>query len=632
MTTTAQPHAAQSRAAQPHAAQSRAADRSTLALDVDAAVTDALRRAARLDALLGDPYDPANAHGFAAFVGAALDRRPAWATERLLAEAGFAAEFVPSGHGGTLTRADLLLKVLRPVFRRDVALGFAAGLTSLFAASAVWAAGSAEQQHAISRLLLSGGRATVVRPGLAPEGGARRGQITARRRADGRGLLLGGGEAVVPDAARADVFLVHARTADTGARTHSALLVDPARRPAGRVHRLPRVATEGMRGALFSGLAFAECPVPDDTLVGAPGEGAALALRVNQVNRCLVAGAMTAALDPVLRSAVDAATDGRRGPPADRWHRPLAGVFADLLVCDAVTTTCLRAAGALPGRASAPTAAATYVVSTLLQDGLEELSAVLGSHRRPADDPLHGILAKLVRDLPAAGLGREGAAACQAVIVPQLGGLARHSWFAEEEPPTALFRAHAQLPLLDYRALTFPGNGDFLAASLPGAAERLSRPGRGGGRTTLLARMAQAFSSELRLLRDQCARLPGDPGAPDGPGQAPPGQALPRKPGQSLAGPVARGLSDRYGLVVAAAAVLAVREGQEGDDSFLAGDDWAVLALSRLGHRLGLALPGLPRDCVTGVLDELLRRHRTGRGLDLDGIALAPGARQEPYR
>ncbi|MER6471603.1 acyl-CoA dehydrogenase family protein [Streptomyces collinus] len=561
----------------------------------------ALRRAARLDALLGDPYDSANPHGFAAFVAAAWDRRPAAATERLLAEEGFAAAFVPVVHGGTLTRADLLMKVLRPVFRRDVALGFAGGVTSLFAASAVWAAGTAEQQRAMARLLLGGGRATVVHPGLAPAGGVRREEITAGRRTDRTDLSLDGGRSVVIDAARADLYVVHARTAATGPHSHSVLLVDPARLPDGRLHRLPRVETDGMRAALFSGLRFADCPVSDDALVGAPGDGAGLALRMNQVNRCLVAGAVTAAVDPVLRYAVGAAAEGRSGPPARRWHRPLAGVFTDLLICDALSTVCLRAAGALPDRTHVPTVAATYTVPALLTDALEELSSVLGSHSRPDAALLHAVLAKLVRDLPAAGLGRDGAAACQAVIVPQLGALANRSWFLEEEAPATLFRADARVPPLDHRALAFAGGGDFLAAVLAGAAERLARPGRVGGRTVLLARMADLFRAELLGLRDQCAPLPG-------------------RFGEALSGPAACALSDRYGLVVAAAAVLAVWEGQEGDDSFLADPGWAVLALSRLGRRLGIALPDVPQDCVTDVLDELLRRWRTGRGLDLDGV------------
>ncbi|MFG2463699.1 acyl-CoA dehydrogenase [Streptomyces sp. NPDC048523] len=565
--------------------------------------TAALGRAARLDTLLDNPYDPANEHGFAAFLAADQERRPARSAERLLADAGLAAEFVPARQGGTLARADLLMKVLRPVFRRDVALGFAGGVTSLFAASAVWAAGTGAQQQALAHLLLGGGRTTVVHPGLAPAGGVRREEVTARRTAKDTALLVSGRKDVIIDAARADLYVVHARTADTGPRTHSVLLLDPAQLPGATLQRLPRVATDGMRGAVFSGLQFTRCPVSDDALVGRPGDGAALALRMNQVNRCLVAGAATAALDPVLRAAVHTATDGRTGPPARRWHRPLAGVFTDLLVCDALATVCLRAVGLLPDRAHAPTVAATYTVPVLLTDALEELSAVLGTHGG-GSDVVHGILAKLVRDLPAAGLGRDGAAACQAVILPQLSALARQSWLVEQEPPAELFRARGDPPPLDHGALAFAGGGDFLAAALTAAAERLGRSRRAGGSIALLAELAEGFLTELHLLREQCALLPG-------------------QFGDALSGPAACALSDRYGLLAAAGAVLALWEGQEGDDPFLADPGWVVLALSRLGRRLGIELPDLPGNCVTGVLDELLRRHHSGRSFDLDVVDLA---------
>ncbi len=564
--------------------------------------TAALKRAALLDGLLGDPHDPLNEHGFAAFVAADRNRRPPADTEHLLVEAGLGTEFVPPRYGGALTRADLLLRVLRPVFRRDVALGFGCGVTSSFAASAVWAAGTDTQRRSTATLLLGGGRATVVHPGLAPAGGVLRDAFTVRRSADGS-LILSGRKDMIIDAERADAYVVHAATA-TGPRDHSVLLLDPARLPTDRMHRLPRTPSTGMRAAVFSGLRFAECPVPDDALVGQPGEGATLALRTNQVNRCLVAGAVTAAVDPVLRSAVRDATDGRAAPPARRWHRPLAGVFTDLLTCDAMATACLRAASLLPDRAHVPTVSAAYVIPTLLEDALEELSAVLGSAGRRGGDLLHGMLAKLVRDLPAAGLGRAGAAACQAVIVPQLRTLATRAWFSEEEPPPGLFREHACLPPLNHQLLAFAGGTDFLAAYLAGSAERLARARSAGGRIGLLGRLAEEFLSELHELREQCS-------------------VLPERFTAAMTGPAAGALSDRYGLVVTAAAVLGTWEGQEGEQPFLADPGWAVLALSRLGRRLGIAVPDVPEDCVTDVLDELLRRHRAGRGLDLDGIELA---------
>ncbi|MFJ7081896.1 acyl-CoA dehydrogenase [Streptomyces griseus] len=565
--------------------------------------TAALRRAALLDELLGDPFDPGNPHGFTALTAADRDRRPPVETERLLAVTGLGSELVPVRHGGTLARADLLLKVLRPVFRRDVALGLGCGVSSSFAASTVWAAGSATQRSSVAALLLGGGRITVVHPGLAPAGGVSRDGFTLRRAADGR-LVLDGSKGMIMDAERAGAFVLHAATGTaSGPHSHSALLLDPGRLPAGLMRLLPRTATSGLRTAVFSGLRFTRCPVPGDALVGRPGEGAALALRTNQINRCLVAGAAIAAVDPVLRSAVSAATVNSTASPARRRHRTLAGVFADLLACDALAQACLRAASLVPERAHVPTVAATYVISALLGDALEELSVVIGSADRPGGGLPRGLLAKLTRDLPAAGLGRAGAAACQAVIVPQLRTLATRSWFVEPEPPQGLFGNGAGLPALDHRSLTFAGDADFLAAHLAGSAERIAGARAADGRTALLGRLANGFLGELRLLREQCRALPGPFGT-------------------AVSGPWAAALSDRYGLVVTAAAVLGTWEAEEDGASYLSHPDWAVLALSRLAHRAGIEVPNPPQDCVTGVLDELLRRHRGGQAFDLDGAEL----------
>src|SRR6185312_7577164 len=104
-----------------------------------------------------------------------------------------------------------------------------------------------------ARLLLGGGHATVVHPGLAPAGGIRREEVTARRTPDGTKMLVSGRKDVIIDAARADLYVVHARTADAGPRTHSVLLLQAPQLPGATLQRLPRVATDGMRGAVFSG-------------------------------------------------------------------------------------------------------------------------------------------------------------------------------------------------------------------------------------------------------------------------------------------------------------------------------------------------------------------------------------------
>ncbi|MCC9157491.1 acyl-CoA dehydrogenase [Streptomyces parvulus] len=561
-------------------------------------------RAARLESLLGDPYDPANPHGLRALFAADERRTPPRETEALLDEEGWAAEFVPAAHGGRLTRADLLARALRPVFRRDVALGFGHGITSMFATGAVWAAGGERMRHELAGQLLAGGRATILHHELAHANAILRDEFTARP-APGGGHLLHGRKDVVINASRADAQVVYARTDPArGPRSHSVFLLDPARAAPGTTRHLPRVETAGMRGALFSGLEFDGRAVPEDALVGAPGDGVALALRTFQVNRSVICGVVTAAVDTVLHSAVRAAATGRGGRVARRWHKPLTGVFADLLACDAMATVALRALGLLPGRAHVFAAAVKYVVPDLLRENLEELAAVLGGRGYDLESPEYGALGKLVRDLPVAGLGHAGTASCQAVIVPQLRTLAESAWFAEDEPPPELFRAGAELPALDYRALGIAGGGDFMAASLAGSAARLAACRGVGGQVGVLAELAETFVAELRALRETC-------------------RALPASGGRALADPAVCVLSDRYSLIVSAAAVLGVWEAQDGTDPFLADPAWAVLALARIGARLGVPVPDLPDGCTHRLLDELIRRHRSGISCDVDSTALA---------
>ncbi|MEU9255535.1 acyl-CoA dehydrogenase [Streptomyces sp. NPDC048270] len=562
----------------------------------------ALRRAARLEALLGAPHDPANPHGIAALCAADSRGELPAATERLLTGTGLAAEFVPAEFGGRLTRADLLAKVLRPVFRRDLALGFGFGITSLFATAAVWAAGTARQRERTADLLLGGGRASIVHHELAHANAILRDELVATPDPRG-GYTLDGRKDVIMNASRAGAYVVYARTApERGPRSHSVLLLDPAELPAEGIRHLPRVPTPGMRGGIFSGLEFNGYPVPEDALVGSPGEGVSLALRTFQVNRCLIPGVAIAAADTVLRSAVRAASTGRSAPIAKRWHKPLAGVFADLLACDSMATVALRSLSLLPERAHILAAAVKYVVPDLLRESLEELATVLGAHGYEHGSPQYGSVDKLVRDLPVAGLGHAGTAACHAVIVPQLRSLAERSWFLAEEPPPELFRSGATLPVLDYRLLGIASGEDFLSASLIGSAGRLAATRGVGGQMAVLSDLAEGFVNELRALRSECAALPATRAA--------------------LTDPAVVILSDRYAIVQAAAAVLGIWEGQDGADAFLADPAWAVLALSRLAGRLGIVVPDLPESCLRQVLDELIRRYRGGLSCDLDGSEL----------
>ncbi|WP_458246972.1 acyl-CoA dehydrogenase [Streptomyces sp. MAI_2237] len=559
-------------------------------------------QAARLEAALGDPADPANPHGQLALLRADDARAVPEATEALLMRAGLHAEFVPAHLGGCLSDLERLARVLRPVFRRDLALGYGFGITSLFAASSVWTAGNGAQQHTLARVLLEGGRVAIVHRQVAHANAILRNELTATPTGEG-GFVVNGRKDAVINADRTEVFVTYCRTAEKdGPSSHSVLLLGPQPPATGRVVRTARVATPGMRSARFHGIELSDVTVPGSAVVGAVGDGVPLALRSFQISHCLVPATVLAGVDSVLRQAVRAATEHRTDQqPARRWHKTLAGVFADLLACDAMAVTGLRALSLAPQDAYLPAAAVKYTMPDMLREDLEELAAVLGA-RGYDRGPIYGGFQKLARDLPVAGLGHSGTAVCQAVLVPQLPRLARTTWFTAAEPPAQLFRPGTPLPAFDHHTLAHFGSGDLLSATLVAAAERLTTHPRPGPVPTALAHLAHRFVTELKTLQKRCAALPGATG--------------------TAFDPLACVLADRYALILAAAACLGVWE-QADDGSFLADPAWAVVALTRLGRRLGLQVPDLPAPAQAAVLAEVLQRCRDQRSLDLYATPLA---------
>ncbi|AQS71724.1 acyl-CoA dehydrogenase [Streptomyces pactum] len=576
---------------------------------------DGSARAQYVEDLLGDPFAAGNPHGQQALLAADERREAPAATEELLHRFGLAAEFVPKALGGRLTGVEGLAQVLRPVFRRDVALGFGAGMTALFAASAVWTAGDERQRQDTARRLLGGGRLTILHREFAHANAILRGEYTARP-APGGGYVVDGRKEVVINADRADTFVSYVRTAPgDGPDSHSVFLLETGRLPAHAVHRLPRARTHGMRGAHYAGLELAHCPVPADALVGQVGQGVSLALRTFQVSRALVSGgALVGGMDSALRYAVRAVGESRRGlEPHGRRGRVLAGVFADLLACDSLAVAGLRLLDLAPEHALVPSAAVKYAVSALLHEDLDELAAVLGA-RGYDRGPTYGGFQKLVRDLPVAGLGHAGTADTQAVLVPHLRTLAHATWRGEagHEAPAALFTPGAGDTALDFRRLDAeprdPHHGcDGLLAALLGAAARLDGKRERGPRWAALADLARAFAAEVRRLAERCATLLGRPAA-------------------GALAPAAYVLVDRYCLLIAAASCLAVCENADPgavDGGLLAEPDWALLALTRFGRRLGLEVPGLPDGLTRDLAARLVDRYRSGRSFDLYGMRLA---------
>jgi alkylation response protein AidB-like acyl-CoA dehydrogenase len=578
-----------------------------------------------LERLFGDATGPGNPVGSAAILAADERREALVEGERLLDRSGFNAHGVPVELGGRFDRLDGLVEVMRTVYRRDPALGLGYGAGSFMAAVNVWMAGGPEQRAGLAALLMRGGRvARALREPAAggdSAGGDPAGEDSARDDSgptelsafaapDDRGRLLNGRVDMVVNPENADAMVVIARTgAAPGDRSHSQFLLDSRRLRGADVRHLGRVHTSGMRGVRLGAVAFADCPIPDGAVIGAPGAGLRTALRSSQLTRIALAGMTVGLLDTALRTAVRCVA-GRRlygGTAADLplTRTVLAEAFADLMLADAFTTVAARTAHTAPGAAGTYAAAVNALVPRALMGAVDRLSGLLGSqfYLRAGT---HAIFQKLLRDALPAGSEPAARISGLADLLPRLPLAARGGWRGPDAEPLAeeSFRLGGDLPRLRYDALSVTASGsDPLARSLAVDVDRL-RPVRGDRLERAVASRARAGVDDLARLATDCSVLP-------------PEHLTPAAPAHVF------DLAERWAGLLAAAACLGLwrrnGEGGEGGESGdLIGDPvWVLAALHRLDAHLGRHRDPLPEDLATPLYTELVRREDAGLTFDL---------------
>ncbi|WP_406452502.1 acyl-CoA dehydrogenase [Streptomyces sp. NBC_00876] len=556
-------------------------------------------RVAGLEALLGDPSDPANPAGYTALLKADRAAVPFAEGEALLDEFGIVDEYVPRSLGGRLDAMDTLVRVMRPVMRRDVGLAVGHGMTTFMAASDVWAAGSSRQRQWLAGLLRKGGRAAIAQHETAHSNDYVRSQVTARRSSGG--YLISGGKPLVNNLERAGALVLFCRTDPApGSRSHSVLLLEPGQLADARAAVTARRTPVGLRGCRFAGVEFDDCPVPGSALLGPEGSGIETALRSFQISRTVMAATAVAALDTSLRTAVriDREQSGgwqARGTDGSRTGAALTNAFVSLLLYDSLAVVATRALHLLPAETSVYSSALKYLLPRVLTETMYDLSIVLGSDFYTREGTL-GIFQKHVRDVPVLSLGHAGTVACQATVIPQMPRLARGSWFIEDEAPAGLFRLDGDLPPLRTDRLALACGRDSLSASMLAVAAGIS--GQGPVERALRT-LAGLLVEEFRDVRGRVLRLEAA------------GPAAGAQPARFA-------LMDRYTLLLAGAAVLGVwDQARYGCDPFLADPSWAAAALHRICRRLGTRVTDLPAECETRLRHEVQLRFSTRTSYDL---------------
>src|SRR3954463_13390938 len=169
-------------------------------------------RAATLEKLLGSMDDPGNPVGRDALLTADEHGELVGEGEARLSGFGMGAELVPTKFGGRFETLDGLGRILRPVFRRDPALGFSAALLSFISSSMVWLEGTEQQCTQLAELLLSDERVTLVRREEAHANDLTREELSVAPEPDG--WVLNGYKSAIANADRARGLVVMARQED----------------------------------------------------------------------------------------------------------------------------------------------------------------------------------------------------------------------------------------------------------------------------------------------------------------------------------------------------------------------------------------------------------------------------------
>lgn len=563
----------------------------------------------QLERRFGDPWDESNPVGFAALLASDEKDEMSPAGEALLDEFGLNSHLVPVGYGGKLKRVDDLIALLRAVYRRDPCLGLGYGGSSFIASCNVWTAGS-EEQCAEAAELLTGNAKLACSYYELPHGNDLTGiEFEANPGVDGDTLILNGSKQVTSNVERGEGVVVYARTQPgTGSRSHSLVFVNKRKIDTGRVRYLPRFPTMGMRGVQLGGIEFEQCPVPRDAILGDEGQALETAIKSFQITRTALPGMFIGILDTGLRVAVRYATQrrlyGRTVAELPHARGVLARAFSDLLLCDCFSTVVARALHANPRETSIYAPAVKYLVPKILNDAMNQLAAVLGANFYLREGE-YSVFQKLQRDLKPVGFGHVSRVACLMTIMPKLPHLARRGWQQPAAAPEAIFKLGGELPPLSYKALRIDSAGrDGLAGSLLEARAVIAAAGMDADQRAEVLPLLDALIAAFEEIKQQAAQLrPGDL--------------------TNMASPGSYDLTSRYvGILAASACVNVWLHNQDGDDAFVKGTDWLLLALERLSGWIGYGEFVPSEKSENALFDELMRRYEQGRTFDLSNRQL----------
>jgi alkylation response protein AidB-like acyl-CoA dehydrogenase len=420
--------------------------------------------------------------------------------------------YVPTQYGGKLRRFDEVFTLGRSVARRDLTAAIAHSKT-LLGSTPVWIAGTREQREILSRRIRNREPIALALTEEAHGGDLAATECLARKIHDH--YLLSGTKWLINNATRSSALCVLARTHE---RSDSPLglslfLVEKEKLDHTSFHHLPKFQTHGVRGMDMSSIAFEQCMVSKNALIGKEHHGLAPIFKTFQVTRPLTCALSLGAADTALRLTLAFALQRRIyrdtvfALPVARAQ--LVDSFTDLLICDCIALFSARALHVVPNQMSLWSSVTKYFVPTLLENMVRDTATILGARYYLREHYASGMFQKIVRDIALVSLFDGSTQVNLSLIASQLGQIAHNKQVISIQPNNShithddasyVFSHIKQtcsleepLPEFDGEKLMLSNRGrDDLQSGLYLVAEQYNRQPGDGDDTS--------FSSDLKLL------------------------------------------------------------------------------------------------------------------------------------
>jgi alkylation response protein AidB-like acyl-CoA dehydrogenase len=582
-----------------------------------------------LEAFLGNPYLPETPFSFRKSV--ALDEAEQYPAPllALLNDWGLNDYYIPQALGGKLRSIAESFALLRCVARRDLTAAIAHGGVFLGTVP-VWLAGSPGLQRHVAQRVQARYKIALGLTEKDHGSDLLEGEVTAT--ADGDGYTIDGEKWLVNHAFSGDAITVLTRTSPAGGpRGFSLFYVEKQNAP-GAFSYAGKIKTMGVRGLDMNAIRFHQVRVPGTALLHALGGGLEVVIKSLQITRAMCAAFSLGAIDTAFRTVVQFAGSRRlyNGRIIDLpvLRRKLAGVFADILICECLSTATNRALHVIPGQFSVLSAVAKSFIPATIDQALADLATLLGARYYLREEYLGGIFQKHLRDHATVSLFDGNTAVNQQAIGQQLRLMAglRHKESDRQAPKARVvlervFDLEQELPplALDQLEVFNKGKDDLMYGLMQGYAtlkalayesenESSWQPEEQDTLVSLLS-LVYLLLQELQAL-DQAV----------GAGEASAGNSylIPADLYQQ---------AERYSLLHAASACLNTwlyNKDKPSADDFLARGPWLLLCLRRILRQLGCpAAPG-PLSQEETLLNRALQLVEQNQSISLFPISYVP--------